>query len=126
MSTDVNDKATKPKQSSSFVNDPAVRSVVFQAILFSFLIWFGWTIFQNTLENMESRGITTGFDFLSNPAGFEILMTLVDYSASETYGRTFVVFLLNTVLVSVICIIFASIIGFFMGIARLSKIWLIN
>ncbi|WP_419797986.1 MAG: amino acid ABC transporter permease [Terasakiella sp.] len=125
MSQTKNDNATKPKKSSSALYDPRVRAVVFQSLLFAFLIWLGWTIFQNTLHNMESRGITTGFDFLSNPAGFEILMSLVPYDASHTYGRTFIVGLLNTVLVSFIGIIFATLLGFVMGVARLSKNWLI-
>jgi len=125
MSQTKNDSATKPKKSSSALYDPRVRAIVFQSLLFAFLIWLGWTIFQNTLHNMESRGITTGFDFLSNPAGFEILMSLVPYDASHTYGRTFIVGLLNTVLVSFIGIIFATLLGFVMGVARLSKNWLI-
>jgi general L-amino acid transport system permease protein len=125
MSQTKNDSATKPQKSSSALYDPRVRAVVFQSLLFAFLIWFGWTIFQNTLHNMESRGITTGFDFLSNPAGFEILMSLVPYDASHTYGRTFIVGLLNTVLVSFVGIFFATLLGFVMGVARLSKNWLI-
>lgn len=125
MSQNKNDIATEPKQSSSILNDPRVRGIVFQSLLVIVLIWFGWTIFQNTLQNMESRGITTGFDFLNNPAGFEILMTLVEYDSSHTYGRTFLVGLLNTVLVSVIGILIATVLGFVMGVARLSKNWLI-
>ncbi len=125
MSHDNNDIATEPKQASSAFNDPRVRGAVFQALLISFLIWFGWTIFQNTLQNMESRGITTGFDFLNNPAGFEILMSLVPYSSESTYGRTFLVGLLNTVLVSIVGIFIATLLGFVMGVARLSKNWLI-
>lgn len=125
MSQKDNDTDAKPKQSSSMINDPQVRAVVFQALLFAVLIWFGYTIFQNTLQNMESRGITTGFDFLSNPAGFEILMSLVEYDSTQTYGRTFIVGLLNTVIVSVLGIILATILGFVMGVARLSSNWLI-
>lgn len=125
MSQKRTDSAPKTRQSSSAFNDPRVRGAVFQVLLISFLIWFGWTIFQNTLQNMESRGITTGFDFLSNPAGFEILMSLVPYDSTNTYGRTFVVGLLNTVLVSFVGIVFATVLGFVMGVARLSKNWLI-
>jgi general L-amino acid transport system permease protein len=125
MSQQRSDSAPKPRQSSSAFNDPRVRGAVFQVLLILFLIWFGWTIFQNTLQNMESRGITTGFDFLSNPAGFEILMSLVPYDSNDTYGRTFFVGLLNTVLVSFVGIIFATVLGFVMGVARLSKNWLI-
>ncbi|MDV7338274.1 amino acid ABC transporter permease [Terasakiella sp. A23] len=125
MSQNNNDSTTEPKQSSSALYDPRVRGAVFQALLVMFLVWLGWTIFQNTLQNMESRGITTGFDFLSNPAGFEILMSLVPYSSESTYGRTFLVGLLNTVLVSLVGIFLATILGFVMGVARLSKNFLI-
>lgn len=126
MSLNKHDSATKPKPQSSALNDPRVRGYIFQALVAIFLIWFGWTIFQNTLQNMESRGITTGFDFLNNPAGFGILMSLVEYDESHTYGRTFVVGLLNTLLVSVLGIVFATLLGFVMGVARLSKNWLLS
>lgn len=126
MSQNNTDIATKPKQKTSVLNDPRVRGVIFQALVAILLIWFGWTIFQNTLQNMESRGITTGFDFLSNPAGFGILMTLVEYDETHTYGRTFLVGLLNTVLVAGIGVIFATTLGFIMGVARLSKNFLIS
>ncbi len=74
---------------------------------------------------MESRGISTGFAFLSNEAGFGILMSLIDYNESYSYGRTFFVGLINTLLVSVFGIIISTVIGFSVGIARLSKNWVI-
>ena len=106
-------------------NDPAVRSIAFQIFAVALLGYFAYTLVDNMLSNMERRGIKTGFDFLSNEAGFDILMTLIDYSGDDTYGRTFVVGLLNTLLVAVIGIFFATIIGFVMGIARLSNNWVI-
>ncbi|RKZ37934.1 MAG: amino acid ABC transporter permease [Gammaproteobacteria bacterium] len=106
-------------------NDPAFRSLVFQAVALLGLGWFLWTIFDNTLTNMESRGITTGFGFLENRAGFGILMSLIPYEETMSYGRTFVVGLLNTILVSCLGIIIATVLGFIIGVARLSKNWLI-
>lgn len=126
MSQSKNDIATKPKPQTSAMNDPRIRAIFFQVLVASLLVWLFWTIFQNTLHNMESRGITTGFDFLNNPAGFGILMNLVEYDETHTYGRTFLVGLLNTVLVSVLGIILATVLGFVMGVARLSKNWLIS
>lgn len=125
MSSEKIDNAPKPEQKSSLIYNPQVRSAVFQVLLVGALVWLFWTIFQNTLSNMESRGITTGFDFLSNPAGFEILMSLIPYSAASSYGETFVVGLLNTILVSFLGIIIATVLGFVMGVARLSNNWLI-
>jgi general L-amino acid transport system permease protein len=107
-------------------NNPAVRSLVFQALALALLGYFFYAILHNTMSNMESRGITTGFRFLHEPAGFGILMSLIDYSETDTYGRTFVVGLLNTLLVSFLGIIFATILGFTLGIARLSRNWLVS
>ena len=75
---------------------------------------------------MESRGIASGFGFLSHRAGFGILQSLIDYSESSSYGRTFFVGLLNTVLVSVLGIILATLLGFAVGVARLSNNWLLS
>ncbi len=77
------------------------------------------------MANLEKRGISTGFGFLSLKAGFGILQTLIPYDESYSFGRTFVVGLLNTLLVSGLGIIFATIIGFTVGVARLSNNWLI-
>jgi len=106
-------------------NNPRVRAVTFQVVALSLVLWFFWTIFQNTLTNMESRGITTGFGFLDNSAGFGILFSLIPYDEANSYGRTFVVGILNTLLVSGLGILFATILGFILGVARLSKNWLV-
>ncbi|MBO34337.1 MAG: amino acid ABC transporter permease, partial [Rhodospirillaceae bacterium] len=106
-------------------NDPVIRSVVFQIVAIICIGGFFWYILDNTLTNMAKRGITTGFKFLNTEAGFGILMSLIEYDESHSYGRTFVVGLLNTVLVSFLGIILATIIGFIIGIARLSNNWLI-
>lgn len=107
-------------------NDPVVRSLVFQVVAGILVAWFFYTIFQNTLHNMEQRGISTGFGFLDEPAGFGILMSLIEYDETHSYGRTFLVGLINTVLVSMLGIFFATIIGFLAGIARLSPNWLLR
>jgi len=75
---------------------------------------------------MEARGIKSGFGFLFTTAGFDILMSLIPYDATHSYGRTFLVGLLNTILVSVIGIVLATIIGFVLGIAYFSKNWLVR
>jgi general L-amino acid transport system permease protein len=85
-------------------------------------------IVLNTMQNLEKRGIKAGFDFLDNPAGFEIPLTLIPYSVDggSTHGAVFVVGLLNTLLISVMGIVFATIIGFVLGVLRLSNNWLIS
>lgn len=106
-------------------NDPRVRSVVFQLVALLAVFWLGWTLFQNTLDNMASRGISTGFGFLDQPAGFGIIMSLIPYDETMSYGRTFWVGLLNTLLVSGLGIVLATIVGFVVGVARLSRNWLV-
>lgn len=114
------------KSGSRFWNDPEKRALFFQALLILGLAAFLYSIINNTLHNLEQRGITTGFDFLSVEAGFGILQSLISYTEADSYGRTFVVGLLNTVLVSVLGIIAATVLGFLLGVGRLSQNWLIS
>jgi general L-amino acid transport system permease protein len=79
----------------------------------------------NASANLRAQGFASGFGFLGNTAGFGINQTLIDYSETDTYGRVFVVGLLNTLLVAVIGCVLATILGFIVGIARLSPNWLI-
>ncbi|HHH38152.1 MAG TPA: amino acid ABC transporter permease [Sedimenticola sp.] len=115
----------KPPAKAAFWRRPVFRSILFQLLLIAGLVAFGHYLFSNTLHNLEQRGISTGFGFLSQEAGFGIVMTLIPFSETSTYWDTFIVGLLNTMLVSGLGIVFATLIGFTMGVARLSKNWLI-
>ncbi|MCL9776715.1 amino acid ABC transporter permease [Vibrio methylphosphonaticus] len=116
----------KPAKSANLLYNPTFRSVVFQAIAIVALGAFFYTIVTNALDNLAARGIATGFDFLSEEAGFGIGLTLIEYDETFSYGRTFFVGLLNTALVSVLGIAFATVLGFVIGIARLSSNWLVS
>jgi general L-amino acid transport system permease protein len=105
--------------------DPRIRAAFFQIVAIGLVFWGGWTLVDNTLTNMQNRGISTGFGFLEETAGFGIIMSLVPYDATMTYGRTFVVGLMNTLLVSAMGIVTATILGFIIGVARLSSNWLV-
>ena len=118
--------STMPNNKPRFWNDPEKRALFFQALLILAVGGAIWIIVDNTLANLEQRGITTGFDFLSKPAGFGILQSLIEYNEQESYGRTFIVGLLNTLLVSGIGIALATMLGFVIGVARLSHNWLIS
>ena len=109
-----------------FWNDPKIRAVVFQVLVTLGVIAVGVYLVHNLLHNLAVRGISTGFGFLANRAGFAINQSLIAYDMSSSYGRTFVVGLLNTLLVSGLGIVFATILGFIIGIARLSRNWLIS
>ena len=105
--------------------DPVWRGVLLQAGLILGTGFIGFQIIQNTLHNLESRGISTGFDFLSRAAGFGIIQTLIEYDESFTFGRTFLVGLFNTLLVSSMGIVLATLLGFMVGIGSLSSNWLL-
>ncbi|MBT7266465.1 MAG: amino acid ABC transporter permease, partial [Rhodospirillaceae bacterium] len=107
-------------------NDPFIRSIFFQVLAVAILGYFFYFIFDNTLANMAKSGVSTGFAFLSREAGFGILMSLIDYDETYSYGRTFFVGLLNTAVVAASGIVLATLLGFVLGVARLSNNWLIS
>ena len=110
----------------SFWRDPEKRALIFQAVFLAIVIYVGYSLVANTMANLEAQGIASGFGFLSTNTGFGIAETLIEYDESSTYWDSFIVGLLNTILVSSVGIFFATILGFIMGIARLSKNWLVR
>lgn len=109
----------------SFSN-PSVRAWLYQIVAVAIVLGIAIYLIHNTITNLDNRGITSGFAFLDRAAGFGIVQHLVDYEQGDTYGKVFVVGLLNTLLVSALCIVFATFIGFFVGLARLSDNWLLR
>lgn len=117
---------TRPAgQKPPFWRDRTKRALIFQFLLMAAIALFLLYIVGNVQDNLSARGITTGFGFLNNTAGFGIVQSLIDYSSQDTYGRTFLVGLLNTLLVGGFGVIAATTIGFIVGIARLSPNWLL-
>jgi len=98
----------------------------FQLLFVAAVLWIGFEIVANARANLQAQRITSGFGFLDNNAGFDVSQTLIPYSGSDTYTRVFLVGLLNTLLVSVIGIFFATIIGFTVALGRLSPNWLLS
>lgn len=104
---------------------PQARSALYQV---AFLFGLGVLLFEafrDVRANMQARGIPTDFSFLDNVAGFDINQTLIAYSAQSTYGRAFLVGLLNTCLVGALGIVFATLVGLAAGLTRLSKNWIL-
>lgn len=99
------------------------------AVQFAFaaiLGWIGYEIVSNARANLENQHIAAGFGFLRNNAGFDVNQTLISYTGSDTFLRVFVVGLLNTLVVSVVGIVFATAIGFIVALCRLSPNWLLS
>ncbi len=99
----------------------AFRGVVFQLVVVALLALGLWYLAHNTLANMQARGIQSGFDFLAQPAGFDIGEALVPYQALDPYWKAFAVGILNTLRVAVVGIILATILGTAIGIGRFSR-----
>src|SRR6266403_2202298 len=97
-----------------------------QILFVALLVWIGYEIVANARANLEAQRITSGFGFLNNTAGFDVSQSLIPYSGSDTYTRVFLVGLLNTLLVSIIGIFFATMIGFLVALGRLSPNWLLS
>jgi len=100
---------------------PRVKFILPQALLVIFLVSIIGYFSFNASSNLAARGIDTGFSFLKNKASFDIQFSMIEFDSSMSYGRAYLVGLLNTILVSAIGIIFATILGFFFGILRLSS-----
>jgi general L-amino acid transport system permease protein len=106
-------------------NRPKIRAVFYQFVLLAMVVWLGYEFALNVKANLDALKIASGFGFLDNTAGFAVNQSLIPYNESDTYGRVFLVGLLNTLLVAGIGIVLATILGFFIGIARLSPNWLL-
>src|SRR5882757_1318177 len=98
---------------------------VLQIFFVAILAWIGYEIVANARANLQAQRITSGFGFLANTAGFDVSQNLIPYSGSDSYTRVFLVGLVNTLVVAVIGIFFATIIGFLVALGRLSPNWLL-
>jgi len=111
---------------ASLLYDPKLRAVVYQVVLTLVVVFLVYTAATNAVANLRAARIASGFGFLSTTSGFDVNQSFIPYSAAtSTYGDAFLVGLLNTLVVSAIGIFFATILGFIVGIARLSKNWIV-
>lgn len=123
------EKGSSRRESRSVVewlNDERVRSVLYQVIVAIVVVVVARYLFVNTSENLQARGMSSGFDFLFGSAGFSIAWTVLPYQAGDTYFHVYLVGIVNTLLVSFVAILFTTLLGFFVGIMRLSKNWLVS
>lgn len=107
-------------------HNPSLRAWLYQLILLAVVGWAVWFLVSNTLANLAARNITTGFDFLQREAGFAVSESPVAYRSSDSYSRVIWVGLLNTLKVSALGIVLATLFGSLLGMARLSPNWLLS
>lgn len=114
------------KTTASILYSKSFRSFAYQAILFGVLAILAWYLYSNVNENLSRQGIATGWGFLETSSGFDIGESVIAYTSSDSYGRALYAGFLNTARVSLLGIVFATILGVFMGIARVSRNWLLS
>lgn len=101
------------------------RTLVIQLLVMGGILWFCHLLFVNTQANLEARNIASGFGFLRYEAGMPISDALLPYTPADTYGYAFFIGVLNTLYVSAISIVLATLIGVMVGVARVSGNWLV-
>ncbi|MDB5365695.1 MAG: amino acid transporter permease [Rhodospirillales bacterium] len=106
-------------------NDEKTRGVLYQVALLALVLFAGWWLVTNTLVNLERRQISTGFSFLWREAGFAIAEQRIHFEPTDSYARALAVGLFNTLEVSAIGIVLATLLGTVVGVARLSSNWLV-
>ncbi len=111
---------------ATWLNDQRVRGRIYQIVLLACVAALAYGAIHNALTNMRARGIPMGFGFWNEVAGFDINLHLINYTELSTYGQAFWVGLLNTLLIAVICVPLATLLGFAIGVARLSPNWLLS
>ena len=110
----------------AWFNDPKVRALLVQAALLAMLVWLGYEIVKNTTENLRALNQNFGWGFLSTTAGFDIIQRPIFYQNTSTFGRALLIGFLNTLIVAVCGIIAATLLGFLIGIMRLSRNFVIS
>jgi len=117
----------KPKEQFDFFNDERVRAVFYQVLTVAVVGWIGWYLFTTTAHNLQVRGMASGFGFMGVEAGFDTDFKLIAYEAGVgTYGDIFLIGILNTLYISFLAIIASTILGFTIGVLRLSHNWLVS
>jgi general L-amino acid transport system permease protein len=114
------------RPTTGLLYDPQFRAFLIQAAVFGIMVLVLTLAVVNTAHNLSKAGIASGFGFLSQTAGFDVSQSLIDYYRTSSYARAFWVGLINTLLVSSVSIVLSTLLGFVVGIMRLSGNWLVS
>jgi general L-amino acid transport system permease protein len=114
-------RAAPPKTRDWSLRSRAVRALIYQVLALGLIALGVWFLAHNTMENMRVRGIQSGFDFLTGPAGFDIGELLIPYESVDPYWKAFLVGVLNTLRVAVIGIVLTTLLGTLVGVGRFSN-----
>jgi general L-amino acid transport system permease protein len=127
--TDVTANVRRPPARSSGSRsfyDKEVQGIIWQVVTIVLVIGTGWYLYSNMLHNLEVRQIQTGWDFLWRSSSFDIGESMIEYSSASPYWKALLVGLINTFRVAIVGCILATILGVFVGVASLSRNFLVN
>ena len=116
---------TPPTRARSFY-DKEVQAIVWQAVFLAIVLGIGYYLFSNMQANLARQNVSTGFDYLARESGFGIGESWIEYSPAATYARALLVGFLNTIAVAIVGVVLATTIGISIGVASLSKNWLVR
>ncbi len=114
-------RAAPPKTRDWSLRSRAVRALLYQVLALGLIVLGVWFLAHNTMENMRVRGIQSGFDFLTGPAGFDIGELMIPYESVDPYWKAFLVGVLNTLRVAIIGIVLTTLLGTLIGVGRFSN-----
>lgn len=120
-----NPTTARAPAASAWWNDRRVRAILYQLVFLVAVIAAAWLLVSNTIENLVARGLRSGFDFMGSRSGIPISESIVGWDPDDTFGRAYLVGIINTLRVGALGLIFATILGTIVGIARLSSNWLV-
>ncbi|MEM6637590.1 MAG: ABC transporter permease subunit [Pseudomonadota bacterium] len=123
--TTITDPPQESFRLSMLLNDTRYRSLTFQAIAAILLALSIFYLGNNLIQNLRQAGLNISYDFLGDPAGYDINQTLIEYSSQSTHARAALVGILNTLLVAFLACVTATVFGVLAGVLRLSKNWLV-
>jgi general L-amino acid transport system permease protein len=113
-------RTVPPKRREWSLRSKAVRGVLYQILAIGLIVLVGWFLVHNTLANMRERGIQSGFDFMTQPAGFDIGERMFPYESVDPYWKAFLIGVANTLRVAIIGIVLTTILGTLLGVGRFS------
>jgi general L-amino acid transport system permease protein len=117
---------TPPSSRIPFYRDTRIIAIILQVVFAIIVIGTIWTLYTNMMAGLRRVNLLPTFTFLAVPAGFPIAESVIEYDPAMTYGRAFIVGILNTVRIAVVGVILATILGVILGICRLSSNWLLR
>jgi len=125
VATEVQGRIVAPSERPAWWRDERKRGIVAQVVTIALVVGFFWFLFANMVENQRRLGVPLSLDFLNGTAGFQVSFSLIPITLDSSILTVIKTGIINTLLASAISVVLATLLGFFIGVLRLSSNWLI-